>query len=416
MMRALCTALITGLIALPALAQPAETPAFPDSLGTVETTLPIPSRGNLGGVAVDALGYVYVANFREGVWRIAPDGETVLMTNTLYGASGNTLDRQGRLLQANFLGHTITRIDRDGTAETVVEDGLNGPVGLVEAPDGSLYVCNCNANAVVRVAPDRTVRTVAEGERFACPNGITYGPDGALYVVNFNTDDVLRLDPETGALRVLATLPPGGNAHIAFARGNFYVTKITTNQVYRVTPEGAVTLVAGTGAVGHDDGPALAATLSRPNGIAAGPTGAMLYINTLVGTWNGGAPATIAVRRLKLASLTDAVLAALDGGTPGAVEATIRRFRAERPDENTLAESIALGYRLLSGGQVPASLTVFRLNAEAYPDQPPAHYHLGEGYRYTGQSAPAIAAYERTLELDPAHQNATNRLSLLRGN
>ena len=416
MMRLLCTALALGLLAPPASAQSDEPLAFPDSLATVETSIPIPSRSNLGGIAVDALGYVYVANFREGVWRIAPEGETVLLAGTLYGASGNTVDRQGRLLQSNFLGHTITRIERDGTAETIVEEGLNGPVGLVEGPDGSLFVCNCNANAVVRVAPDRTVTTVASGEQFACPNGITFGPEGQLYVVNFNTDDVLRIDPATGATEVLATLPAGGNAHIAFARGNFYVTKITTNRVYRVSPEGDVKLVAGTGALGHTDGPALAATISRPNGIAANPTGTALYLSTLVGDWNSGAPTTIAVRQLKLASLTDAVLAALEAGGPDAAEAAFRRFKAERPDDNTLSEAIALGYRLLSGSQIPASLAVFRLNAEAYPEQPPAHYHLGEGYRYTGQTAPAIAAYERALELDPTHQNASNRLTLLRGN
>ena len=103
------------VLATPALlrAQPSE---FADRVGTLQLDAEIDARGSLGGITVDQLGFLYVANFRDGVWRIDPEtGRTEVLSRSLYGASGNAFDSQGNLYQASFLGNTITRIARDGT-------------------------------------------------------------------------------------------------------------------------------------------------------------------------------------------------------------------------------------------------------------------------------------------------------------
>ncbi len=79
-----------------------------------------------------------------------------------------------------------------------------------------------------------------------------------------------------------------------------------------------------------------------------------------------------------------------------------------------MTETIQLAFRLLSGGDATAALALFQLNVESYPEAAAAHYNLGEGYRFTGQTDRAIAAYEMVLQLDPAHQNAAGRLRSLR--
>jgi len=367
---------------------------------------------------VDRLGFVYVSNFRDAVWRISPDGEVETLTRSLYGASGNAVDSRGDLYQANFLAHTITKITRTGEVSLFAGEGLEGPVGIaVDPEDDALYVCNCQGNFLSRINREGVVERFAESERFACPNGIVFGPDGDLFVTNFNHHDVLRVTPE-GEVSVFATVPGGaGNAHLAFAKGFFYVTKIVANRVVKVSTEGEVFPVAGTGQPGHEDGPGPEASFYRPNGIAASPSGDRLYVNTMVGEHSVPEPSTITVRVIELVTLTGVLEEALEAGGVEALGAAYERFSSHpvRGSEDTVAEMVALGYRLLSGRRIPEGLTVFRLNAEAHPQSPAAQYHQGEAFRYTGQTERAIEQYRRVLELDPGHGLAASRLRQLRG-
>src|SRR5256886_1798184 len=82
-----------------------------------------------GGVTVDALGNIYVADFGEIVWKITPEGKRDVFASGLYGASGNAIDHEGNLLQANFYGESITKIDRKGQAQPFATSRLRGPVG-----------------------------------------------------------------------------------------------------------------------------------------------------------------------------------------------------------------------------------------------------------------------------------------------
>src|SRR5207244_11083669 len=67
-----------------------------------------------GGVTVDALGNIYVADFGEIVWKITPEGTRDIFASGLYGASGTAIDIEGNLLHANFYSESITKIDRKG--------------------------------------------------------------------------------------------------------------------------------------------------------------------------------------------------------------------------------------------------------------------------------------------------------------
>ena len=95
-------------------------------MGTVVDSL----SGGVGGVAVDRAGSIYVADFGEQVFKVEPDGRWHVFAAGLYGSSGNTIDSKGRLIQSNFFGNYISRLDRKGN-ETVIAEGLNGPVGVL---------------------------------------------------------------------------------------------------------------------------------------------------------------------------------------------------------------------------------------------------------------------------------------------
>ena len=386
-----------------------------DSLFTIATSEPLVSWGNLGGVTVDRLGFIYVANFSDRVWRITPEGEVTTLTKSLYGASGNAVDSRGRLLQSNYYAHTVSRIERDGRTETLIADGLSGPVGIAVDPEDNFYVTNCNANSIAYVTRDGEVSTYAEGSMFACPNSIVLRPDGNLYVANFNNPNIVRID-STGSTDVFATAGTTGNAHLSFARGYFYVTKIIPNALVRIAADGEVEIVVGGGPPGnHADGPASAAGMSRPNGITVSPSGQDLYINTLSGEWQSGKRSEILLRRVKLLTLSEILShAAEEGGVEG-LEAAYEAYKSSDAGarEETSPEATRLGYSFLSQIQLDLAVRLFELNAESYPEDAAAQYNLGEAYRYSRQPEKARSAYERVLALDPTHQAARSRLEAM---
>jgi len=404
-------ATVASLAAAPAAAQQAPGGA---RVLTVGDTL----VGAVGGVAVDGIGTIYVADFAETVYKIRPDGRASVFATGLYGASGNAIDPQGNLYQSSFAGNYVTKIDRQGRQEIVAE-GLQGPVGVAIA-DGELFVCNCRANTIARVSAAGEVTTFAESPLFNCPNGITRAPSGDLYVVNFSDGRMLEVTPD-GGVSELATLPGGGNGHVTFARGSLYATSFMGHRVYRVSLDGEVTLIAGTGARGETDGPALEATFSWPNGIAASPQGDRLYINDYINR----TPPTMPIppvpkstlRVVRLVSLSDRMAAAFESG---GVDAMAEAYHAWKSDPATAGvftevEVNQYGYRLMGGGQLDAALRVFELNAESYPTSWNVWDSLAEAHLRSGNDAKAIELYEKSLELNPANTNATQMLERLRG-
>jgi CubicO group peptidase (beta-lactamase class C family) len=84
---------------------------------------------------------------------------------------------------------------------------------------------------------------------------------------------------------------------------------------------------------------------------------------------------------------------------------------SEKVDEGLLN---ALGYRLLYSGQEQDAVTIFRRNAELYPQSSNVYDSLGEAYMKTGQKELAIQNYEKSLQLDPKNQNAVEMLKKLK--
>jgi len=191
---------------------------------------------------------------------------------------------------------------------------------------------NCQGGSISRIAPDRTVTTFAESDLLACPNGITFDDQGDLYVVNFNNTKVVRVTPE-GVVSDFADIPgAGGNGHIDFARGTFFVTKFRGHRVYRLRRDGSFEVLAGTGAPGEADAVAREATFTRPNGIAVGAGGRDLWVNDLTeGQGLGVGPSLVTMRRIHVVALSD-VLETVDGEADAeALREVYREYHEARP-------------------------------------------------------------------------------------
>ena len=253
----------------------------------------------VGGVTADMVGDLYVADFGETVWKITMEGERRVFATGLYGASGNAIDAQGNLLQANFYGDSITKIDRKGEARQFAT-GLYGPVGIaVDRKSGDAYVALCRGNSIAKVAPDGSVAAFANSELFRCPNGLAFDGQDNLYTVNFRDNRMLKVDRQ-GGVSQFATVSDKGLGHLCFATDRFYVTAYESHEIFQVTLDGRAKRILGNGERGVVDGPDGTARLSFPNGIACHPWGGRLYINEYVGENSSSVPRRAVVRQIIL--------------------------------------------------------------------------------------------------------------------
>ena len=396
-------------VTLPAGAQVARVLTLADSL-----------VGGVGGIAVDRLGNVYSADFMDTVWRIRPDGRVTKFATGLYGPSGNFFDPQGHLMQSNFFGNYVSKIDREGRHEIYSEEGLNGPVGITITATGEMYVCNCSGNEIVRIDDDRVARTFSRGPLFRCPNGITSTPDGRLFVVNFSDGNVIEIAGD-GEPSVHATIPGPGNGHITFARGSLYVTAFQSHRIFRVGMDGEVEHVAGAAQPGEVDGAPLESRFIFPNGIAVAPSGDRMFVNDYINR----SPPTLDippvplanVRLIKLANLAELMASALSAGGIEAMRSVHAGFRADPATAGafTQIQVNALGYQLMQVGNLEAAVAVFELNTEDYPAAFNPWDSLGEGYMNAGRPDEAIAAYRKSLELNPGNDNAREMIARIEG-
>lgn len=371
--------------------------------------------GGAAGLSVDQMGVVYAGTFDERVYKVRMDGRPEVFATGLYGATGNVVGPMGNLYQLNFFGGYITKIDRHGNHVILAEE-LETPMDVTLA-EGDLYVANCGSNSISRVTLQGEVTTFLQGPPFNCPNGITYASEGNLYVVNFSDAKLLRVTL-FGEVTESAVLPHNSNV-IASARGYLYVASGSGRQLHRVSlTTNEITHIAGTGERGSKDGSALEATFNWPNGIAATGEGKIFVHDISAPAASEGItvpPRTGSVRLLSLPSLTDELSAIyVSEGSDAMVEA-YNQYRADPATAGLLDEAEVNGWGYATLPVLPeAGLKIFQLNAESYPNSWRVYDALGEAYMRIGQSTEAIAAFERSLEINPDNANAIDKIKQLR--
>lgn len=163
-----------------------------------------------------------------------------------------------------------------GPATTAKLDELGG---IVADAAGNVYIAD-RGNSVIRKVTAGVISTFAGGSgEFVGPSDVGLDSAGNLYVADAGNQRVVKVDAKTAAISVaVANVSVYGLA--VDAGGNVYFSDIFSNQVRRVAAGSATAIVvAGTGVEGFsgDGGPATAAQLNQPTGIAVDVAG-NLYI------------------------------------------------------------------------------------------------------------------------------------------
>ncbi len=230
-------------------------------------------------VAIDSSGNVYIPD---------PANEVVVK-----------VDRSGN--SSVFAGNAIAGYSGDGGPATSAS--FNSPNSVAIDAAGNVYIADENNNRIRKVDSSGNVTTFAgtglyghtgdggpaSNAQIASPRHLTFGPGNSLYLVENAL--YIRMIDSSGNIHTLAgngttgTSSDGGPATAAAfnsiqsvavdPQGNVYLSEFYGNRVRKVNLQGIVSTFAGTGVVGAtgDSGPAAAATLWGPWGLAFDPAG-----------------------------------------------------------------------------------------------------------------------------------------------
>lgn len=287
------------------------------------------------GIAVDAAGFAYVVD-EDGIRRVSATGEVTTLAGTgepgfadgpaatarFQGPQGIAVDRGGTLYIADTGNHRIRVLTPQGMVTTLAGTGIpgyaDGPGGQAQfnephdvavGTDGTVYVLDTFNYRIRRISPDGIVSTLAGGgevgpdqgdyvdgpaavARFTYATGIAVDAAGTVYVADSYNARIRAVSP-TGEVSTVAGSGEDGDADGPADRAQFsdpaaiavdgsgtlYVVD-KSNRVRRITPDGQVTTLAGSGVQGFADGPAALAQFDEPRGVAVGADGRVYIADT----------------------------------------------------------------------------------------------------------------------------------------
>lgn len=238
-----------------------------------------------------------------------PYAVAVDSSNNLYIADGvNCVIRM-----VNTSG-TITTIAGDyskagtstGDGSFAIDAGLYDPVGVAVDSFGNIYISDSGNQAIRKVTQANGVISKVAGVGAPTtpplalhdPYGIAVDSTGNLYIADMGDNCILKLDTSgnistvAGYLNSAGYTGDGGAATSARlnsptavavdALGNIYIADGLNFVIRKVDPIGNISTIAGNGLNGYsgDGGPATAAELNQPWGVAVDPSG-NLYISEI---------------------------------------------------------------------------------------------------------------------------------------
>lgn len=276
----------------------------PLSIGSSDGVATEGRFSNPDGVAVDALGNVFVADTGNSTIRkIAIDG----VVSTIAGVPKMRGSTDGHAAAARF----------------------DFPEGIVVDIDGNIYVADTGNSTIRKISPSAEVTTLAglagfsvggadgfgSEARFNGPSSLAVDLSGSLFIADRNNNTVRKV-ASTGFVTTLAglvraggavdgkgsearfgTTSRGGPSGIALEdSGNLFVADLYNHTIRRVSPAADVTTVAGlAGTAGTQEGAGSSARFNTPTGVAVDSEGNLYVADTLNHTIRKGTPPVAAV-------------------------------------------------------------------------------------------------------------------------
>ncbi len=293
------------------------------------------------GVAVDGAGDLYIADYTDQRIRVVSNG--VIRTFAGTGKAGSAGDdgpaRNARLSYPTAIaidrisgvyivesdGDRVRKVDRDGIIQTFAGTGVRGfsgdngpatraqlarPLAIAVDSTGARYVADGLNSRVRKVDAEGTITTVAgSGAHFPGddgpatkaqihPVGVVFDAAGTMYLADYKQHRIRRVSPDgtittvagTGVSGFSGDKGPAAKAQVDSPEGVavdrdgvLHFADTRNNRIRKVDRDGRITTVAGTGKEGFsgDGGPATKAELASPSHLVFDQAGDLYFTDTL---------------------------------------------------------------------------------------------------------------------------------------
>jgi len=263
------------------------------------------------GLAFDQAGNLYVADpFVHAIRKVTSNGlvSTIFrQAIALYPGDNDefndvAVDNSGNVYSTDASHHTIHKITPQGDTSTFAGNGTIGnkdgallqasfsmPTGIVIDKNNTMYITDQAENTIRKIS-NGVVSTIAGGMQGASdglgsaamfyePTGIAIGPDGNLYIADTNNHNIRKMSPQGMVTTIAGTghndWVNGVGTKASFSspfsiaadrNGNLYVGEIgnSSTDIRKIAPDGTVSYFAGNGDTGQNNGPGNQATFINP--------------------------------------------------------------------------------------------------------------------------------------------------------
>ncbi len=230
-------------------------------------------------------------------------GDGIPATATsVNGAMGVAVDASGNIYIADTHNNRIRKINTAGIISIVAGDGLSSyfgdggqatdaeltnPTGVTVDAAGNMYIADYGNNVIRRVDATTGIITTVAGNgtagwlgdggpatnaELANPYNVAVDASGSLYISDWFNDRVRKVDG-SGTITTYVAIPKPTNVTLDGA-GNLFVSSQSNHSVTKINGSGSIIIAGGLGmGFSGDGGPATAAQLSSPAGVAVNGAG-----------------------------------------------------------------------------------------------------------------------------------------------
>ena len=275
-----------------------------------------------GQLALDSKGNLYIADALNHRIRLLTGGNVTTVAGTgtagwagdgaaatsaeLNYPEGVAVDSAGNIYIADTGNHVIRKVDTTGNITTIAGTGgqigsigdsgpalsaqLNRPSALALDASGNIYIADTGNNEIRKLVGANIFCVLGcgiTGGSLANPNALVVDASGAIYIADSEQHSVIKY---AGAPLTITTLAgsgtingfsgdggPGNQALLNTpeglaidSAGYIYIADTLNGRVRKILKDGTIVTIAGNGTENYtgDGGPATAASLNFPHGLA----------------------------------------------------------------------------------------------------------------------------------------------------